>query len=135
MMKYLLFFAVISSTFNLIGQTTMQDVESMKPSEEYENISVQKIHGDSLTSSFVIWIKDTVKTHKHTKHSEHVYVLEGSGDFYLNDEMITIKKGDLIFIPANNWHSVKVTSDVPMKVLSVQSPGFYGEDRIFKDQN
>lgn len=133
MTKYIILLLLIFGSINLNGQTS-QNIESLEPNDDYENILVQKINGDSLTSSFLIWIKDTVKTHKHAKHSEHVYVLEGEGDFYLNDEEMSIKKGDVIFIPADNWHAVKVTSDAPMKVLSVQSPGFYGKDRIFLDE-
>ena len=101
--------------------------------EDYDNIKVEKIQGDSLASSFMIWVKDTVKTHKHERHSEHVYVLEGQGTFYLHNQKYEVGPGDVIFIPHNTWHAVKVVSKEPMKVISVQSPGFYGKDRIFKD--
>ena len=43
------------------------------------------------------------------------------------------EKGDIIFIPMNTVHSLKVTSSIPVKVLSVQSPRFDGKDRIFVD--
>lgn len=112
---------------------SIQFIDSIQPNETFDNIYVQKIDGDEMTTQFVIWVKDTVRTHKHEKHSETVYILEGEGNFYFNDSVVSVKKGDFIFIPKETWHSVKVTSKNPMKVISNQSPAFYGEDRIFKD--
>jgi mannose-6-phosphate isomerase-like protein (cupin superfamily) len=58
-------------------------------------------------------------------------VLEGIAKLYFNDTIKEIHSGDLIFLPKNNNHAVKVISKTPLKVLSVQSPGFYGLDRVF----
>lgn len=122
--------------FSWFGLCFGQDVISksqITPSIDYKNIHVEKIVGDSLATSFMIWVKDTVKTHKHEWHSETIYTLEGAGTIYFNDSIKKqLTKGSIIFIPKNTWHAVKVTSDQPLQVLSIQSPGFYGEDRIFK---
>jgi len=60
-----------------------------------------------------------------------VYVLEGTGMMQLGDPTLVITSGSYINIPKNTVHSVKVTSDTPMKVLSIQSPKFTGKDRHF----
>lgn len=130
-MKLLLLFTLVV-TCNLFYSQSIQSVEDIQPDKAYDNIFVHKIDGDDLTTQFIIWVKDTVKTHQHKHHSETVYVLEGEGEFYFEDSTISIKKGDFIFIPKETWHSVKVTSDKPMKVISNQSPAFYGDDRVFK---
>jgi mannose-6-phosphate isomerase-like protein (cupin superfamily) len=98
--------------------------------ETFDNIYSEKIAGDSLSTSFLIIIKKEVKLHKHLEHSEHVYVLEGEGDMQLGNEWFKIKKGDLIFIPKNTAHKVVTTSEIPLKVISIQSPQFDGTDRI-----
>jgi len=49
----------------------------------------------------------------------------------LGDKTIKVKKGDIIFIPKNTVHSLKVNSQTPMKVVSIQSPFFDGTDRVF----
>lgn len=98
-----------------------------------ENVFVRPMFSDSLVSSFVIVIKKEVKKHKHAAHSEHVYVLEGTGEMLLGDKTITVKKGDVIFIPKGTPHAVKVTSKKPMKVISLQAPQFDGKDRIMLD--
>jgi len=88
------------------------------------------LNGDSLSSAFCIVIKQEVKSHKHVKHSEQVVVLEGEGLMRLGNEEFTILSGNVIFIPCNTFHSVKSIGKVPLKVISVQSPGFDGSDRV-----
>lgn len=111
-----------------------QDILNMKPDSAVEGIKVLKIASDKNSSSYIIWIKDVVKAHKHEKHTENIYILEGEGEMKLNGRIVKIKPGDYFNIPENTVHSVKVTSSVPMKVLSVQSPEFSGDDRIFVEE-
>lgn len=108
-----------------------ENLGDINPEVEFENIHVEKISDDSLSSTFLIWVKSIVAPHYHAEHTEQVYVLEGTGIFTMNGSELTIEPGDLITIPKGAVHSVKVTSDTPMKVLSVQSPQFTGDDRIF----
>lgn len=110
-----------------------QSLDTIKAPFEYENVYSRSIAFDSLASSFVIFIKKEVKEHKHVFHSEHVYVLEGEGEMLLGERSFMVKKGDMVFIPKNTVHGLKVTSMVPVKVLSIQSPLFDGKDRIFTE--
>lgn len=105
--------------------------EIVPDSSNYQNIYVKKIDSDSLVSNFIIWIKDEVKAHKHVTHCETIIVLEGAAIMTLGDKKIEIKKGDYIFVPKDTPHSVKVTSEIPLKVISIQAPEFNGDDRIF----
>jgi mannose-6-phosphate isomerase-like protein (cupin superfamily) len=117
----------------LFSSAQYQSLDTVKAPATYDNIFIRPIASDSLSSSFVIFIKKEVKTHKHISHTEHVYILEGEGEMLLADKIFSVKKGDMIFIPMNTGHSIKVTSSVPLKVLSVQSPHFDGKDRIYID--
>lgn len=111
----------------------VRNAQKMKPAKEFDNIHVEKLHTDKNSSSFVIWVKERVRLHKHAVHSEHVYVLKGKGEMRLGKQVIEVKKGDVIFIPEGKPHAVRVTGGT-MKVLSVQSPEFKGKDRIFLDK-
>ena len=115
-----------------IGAQTNDMKDVVPDSNNYENIYVKKMSSDSLATSFAIWVKLKVKMHKHVKHTEHVTILQGKGKFTIGDTTITVKKGDFITIPMGTWHGVEVTSRRPMKVISIQSPEFKGEDRVFK---
>ena len=108
-----------------------QSLDTIKAPAVYENIYSRAIASDSLVSSFVIFIKKEVKKHKHVSHSEHVYVLEGEGEMLVGEKMFKIKKGDIIFVPKNTIHALKVTSSTPVKVLSIQAPLFDSKDRVF----
>lgn len=96
-----------------------------------KNVSIMntRLCGDSLSSTFLIEILDEVAAHHHKFHSENVLVLAGEAEMSLGDSVFTIKKGDVIFISRNTWHSVKVKGKEPLRVISVQSPYFDGSDR------
>ncbi|MCA1751078.1 MAG: cupin domain-containing protein [Cryomorphaceae bacterium] len=96
---------------------------------EEKNIHVEKLAGDSLTTSFMISVRDSVPTHYHVAHSEHVYVLEGRGTMWMNSDTMRISAGDYIFIPSETRHGVVTEGGDLLKVLSIQSPEFKGVDR------
>lgn len=110
------------------------NVEEMQPKEAFDNILVEKLSSDSLSSSFVIWVKESVSSHKHALHTESLYVIEGEGEMIIGDEARSISAGSYLVIPPATFHSVKVTSEKPLKVISVQAPEFLGRDRIFAGQ-
>ena len=129
-MKKLFFLLLIVLSLSAKAQN-FQSLDTIKAPAVYENIYSRAIASDSLVSSFVIFIKKEVKKHKHVSHSEHVYVLEGEGEMLVGEKMFKIKKGDIIFVPKNTIHALKVTSSTPVKVLSIQAPLFDGKDRVF----
>ena len=119
--------------FYFKSQEIITSVNEIYPDKEFENIHVKKISSDSSSSTFAIWIKQKVKLHKHVYHTENVLIDEGFGEFQINDSIYKVTAGDLIIIPKNTWHGVIVNSKSTMKVISVQSPEYFGKDRIFKD--
>jgi mannose-6-phosphate isomerase-like protein (cupin superfamily) len=109
------------------------NIESLSPEEEYENISVKKLYSDSKASYLIIWIKQGVRSHKHVTHTESIVVMEGTGEMTVDGKTFLIKAGDYFVIPENTFHALKVTSQKPMKVISVQAPEFFGEDRVYEE--
>ena len=120
-------------SFSVSAQKNVISPEKLNPAPS-RGIGIQQLFQDSVDcSSFLILIEKEVKKHKHLSHNEHVYVLEGRGKMFLGDESFSIRKGDLIFIPKNTFHSVKTTSKKPLKVISIQAPFFDGTDRVFAE--
>lgn len=130
------FSITILFSLTLLLTSSAQDVKlityakSLSPEKDYENIHMIKLYSDSLSSVFCIWIKKEVKLHKHLNHTEQVLVLEGTAQMLLNKSTFEINEGDLITIPKNTPHKVIVNDNIPLKVLSIQSPLFDGSDRI-----
>jgi mannose-6-phosphate isomerase-like protein (cupin superfamily) len=129
-------FFVLLGLFPSIFFAQTNTIKDVNPdSTNFENIHVKKLSSDSLSTTFAIWIKLKVKLHKHVDHTEHVYIVEGKGEMTVGSDTIDIKKGDLITIPKDTWHGVKVTSKRTLKVISIQSPQFLGVDRVFKSMD
>ena len=132
-MKVIIYLIILLTTCDSIAQEFVTNIQSIKPAKEYKNIHVQKISSDSLSSTFVIWVKQKVRLHKHLYHRENVIIQEGSGQFQLKDSIYNVSAGDIITIPKNTWHGVTNNSKDVMKVISIQSPKFLGDDRVFKN--
>lgn len=115
---------------SLCAQSSI-NLDTIQVREAYDNVFIKKLNSDKNTSTFLIFIKKEVKLHKHMTHSETIYVLDGTGEMLLGDKKMEVKKGDIIFVPENTPHSVKVTSTIPLKVISNQAPEFDGKDRVF----
>ncbi|MFL5764495.1 MAG: cupin domain-containing protein [Bacteroidia bacterium] len=129
MQKVLIFLMMLP----LFSKAQNMSPDTIKAPDTYDGIFSKRVASDSLSTSFVIFIKKEVKKHVHASHTENVVILEGEGEMLLGNRTFKVKKGDVIFIPVNTPHSLKVTSATPVKVLSIQSPGFDGKDRIFID--
>lgn len=127
----ILILILLTGLFTITNAQTVFSTDTIGAQAVNENVIVKKVDGDSLASVFVIIIAKEVKLHKHALHSESVTILEGEAEMQLGNKQIKIKKGDVIFIPKNIPHAVKVTSSIPLKLVSVQAPYFDGSDRIF----
>ena len=140
MKKIIPFLFCVTSLF--CKAQSSQSLDTIKAPDVYDNIYVRKLYSDSLVSSFVIFIKNEVKAHKHVSHSEHVYILDGEGEMTVGDastplstsKKFKVKKGDVVFIPKGTIHSLKVMSPTAVKVLSVQAPMFDGKDRMMVEE-
>ncbi|MCC5923021.1 MAG: cupin domain-containing protein [Crocinitomicaceae bacterium] len=118
--------------FPLCSQEVI-NLAKFSEADQKNGVTVKRLFGDTLSTSFFITVSDTVPTHKHDFHSEVVHVLSGEAIVYLNNKSQKVRAGDVIFIPKSTWHAVKVKEDKQLEVLSIQSPGFDGSDRIFKE--
>lgn len=118
--------------FVFTSSAIAQKVSNFMNSKDTSNLPIvaKMLTGDSLSNSFYLSIKDEVKLHKHTLHSEHIYVLQGKARMVLGSDTFEINKGDFIFIPRNTAHKVNVLSKQKLEVISIQSPFFDGKDRV-----
>ena len=130
---YLIIIFSLLIRFSIVSQSYVSNFNSIKADIDFNNIHVKKLSSNVNATTFAIWVKKSVKIHKHVNHVENIYVSEGSGSFQLEDSTFNISSGDLIIVPKNTWHGVNVNSNNPLKVLSIQSPEFFGNDRVFKN--
>ncbi|MBP6303975.1 MAG: cupin domain-containing protein [Bacteroidia bacterium] len=131
---FLIFFLMIAGCITVQAQSTepitRKNLEAIKPPASFDGVYTERLWGDTLVTSFLMFIKGKLAVHYHDEHSEHVYVLDGTAEMTMDGRKFTIKKGDFIFIPMGARHSVNVTSPQPLKIISIQAPWFDGRDRI-----
>ena len=123
-----LFFVLLSASAFAQKVDNLPSLKQQK--QPYDNIATQTLNSDSNVTTIVIWIKKEVKPHYHAYHSENVMVLEGEGQMLLGNQTVFVKAGDMIYIPKGTIHALRVTSKLPMKVLSIQTPQVDESDRV-----
>jgi len=62
-----------------------------------------------------------VPWHNH-EQVEIYYILEGTGEMCVGEEMQTVEGGQLIFIPSNVYHQLTNTSDAPLTMMYCYAP-------------
>ena len=130
MIKIRLFLIIASLLYFAQASAERLVLSDILPPEGLINIHVVKLASDSYSTDFVIFVKNRVPLHKHVEHSETIYVLEGKGLFQLGDQSMEINAGDYIRVPKGTPHSVKVLSSIPLKIISVQAPEYFGKDKV-----
>jgi len=89
-----------------------------------------KLDPNSKMTFGIVFVKpnQTNPMHVHPNCEEHLYVLSGSCEHSLGKEKVTLKKGDVIRIPAGVAHNARTFEKQPLKAVIVYSSG----DRQFK---
>ena len=79
--------------------------------------------------------KAKLSVQKHQKRAEHWVLISGSVIATKGENAFAMKKGDSIFIPKGEIHSLSNPNDVYAEIIEVQSGSYLGEDDIerFKD--
>jgi quercetin dioxygenase-like cupin family protein len=131
MIKSFLLVVYLTLSLGLQAQQVLQP--GSEKIETTEAVYNRMLYTDAQVSTFLIEIKNEVKEHYHQFHTEQVYVLSGKAEMKMGDSnrWRTIKEGDLIIIPANTPHAVRVKGKQALRVLSIQAPNFDGNDRIW----
>lgn len=73
------------------------------------------------------------QNHYHTTCEEIFYILEGEIDFYINDERVSARPGDMIQCAPGDTHYLTNTSNNDFKALFVKSPYILERDVVNVD--
>lgn len=63
--------------------------------------------------------------HTHHFHSEVFFVISGSMEWTVGDEVDTLEPGDLVYIPPGIVHLTRVLGDEPVRALMIYEPAGY----------
>ncbi len=65
----------------------------------------------------IVWLKDYAPHEVHDDEYERFFIVEGTCDIIVADEVHSLIPGDFFAIPLHKTHMVKVTSILPCKVI------------------
>lgn len=72
---------------------------------------------------------------RHTRRSEHWFVLSGEATVLRNDEQLPLVAGKTMDIPRGAWHRIHNTGAVPFVLIEIQFGDYFGEDDIERQQD
>jgi len=75
----------------------------------------------------------TTTPHYHPESEEIYFVLEGSGEMRIGDEVREVHAGDAIAIPPGAVHQIRNSGDVTLKILCCCAPGYEHSDTVLLD--
>ena len=70
-----------------------------------------------------------VAPHFHRLHSDSFYVLEGEVEFHVGDEVVHGTPGTYVLAPPDVVHWFRNTSDKPVRMLNLHTPGGFAQYR------
>lgn len=89
-----------------------------------------KVAGEETGGAYCL-MEDNLKTtfalglHRHDKHAETFYVLEGEIDFYVGETWHRCKAGSTLHVPPGVPHACKVAHATPARMLMIMQPAAF----------
>lgn len=111
-------------------QKGWKEIVKEKPIGKDENIKVTPLFKNDEASHFIIQIRDREKPHIHETHDLTVIVKSGRGILHLGKEKLTMKSGDVAFIPKGVFHYFVNTDNEPSVAYAIFTPFYDGKDMI-----
>jgi mannose-6-phosphate isomerase-like protein (cupin superfamily) len=93
------------------------DRPDMVSPEEYEEIFIKFISQTPKAICAIVWIRHETPAETHSIEHEKFLIVEGTCDIIVNAKVHSLVPGDYMSIPLFADHIVKVTSDIPCKVI------------------
>lgn len=92
-------------------------VESLEPVTVVEGLPVHPLRIDDKVQIFVVWADEKVDNETHETESESFLILEGTCTCNVGGIDYDLKAGDFLGIPTYTNHTLKVTSNQPVKFI------------------
>ena len=81
---------------------------------------------ESISICILELARDTlIPIHTHDPNVDSIYILEGSGDAYINGKWQKVSRGDYIFVNANEEHGIRSSKEGTLKLFVVHSPPLF----------
>ncbi|MGI9380294.1 MAG: cupin domain-containing protein [Methyloligellaceae bacterium] len=103
-----------------------QDMEAT-PDIKNPDVMMMQFGGELIKVGIVTYMAgEGPPPHYHPNDEQFIYVLEGRAAHILDEDIFTIGPGDLVHIPRNTVHGIKIL-DAPFRFFTCKSPSGSGK--------
>lgn len=108
-------------------KVNLEDLE-MKPHPKFKGVDigfvVTKEKHPELSITILRITKDTeIPLHTHEREVDSIFILEGEGEIYLNENWQKVKKGDVVVVGAGEVHGLRANETI--KCYIVHAPALW----------
>src|SRR6478736_1334079 len=68
-----------------------------------------------------------MRVHKHLNNDELIFIHKGEGTLTLNEQLVEVKTGDVVFVPRDTWHGLDNTGNENLLMVFQYSPAGFEE--------
>ena len=103
-----------------------QDMQAT-PDVANPNVMMMQFEGELIKVGIVTYkTGETPPPHSHPNDEQWIYMLEGRVALLLDEEVFTIGPGDLVHIPRNTVHGIRIIES-PCRFFTCKSPAGSGQ--------
>ncbi len=85
--------------------------------DDFKDIHAKIIGYTPQIISAIVWLKNMVPAEAHDDEFEKFLIVEGTCDITIENKVHQLKPGDYLQIPLHASHNVKITSEIPCKII------------------
>jgi mannose-6-phosphate isomerase-like protein (cupin superfamily) len=108
---------VLNKNSKISDYLPLLDNKEMAAPEDFTDMFVKIISSQIFVTTAIVWVKDKVPYETHDYEFEKFLILEGSCDIILQEDVVSLGRGDYFAIPLHTGHLIKVTSKTPCKLI------------------
>ena len=68
-----------------------------------------------------------MRVHKHLHNDELIFIHKGEGTLTLDEQLVEVKTGDVVFVPRDTWHGLDNTGNENLLMVFQYSPAGFEE--------
>jgi len=68
-----------------------------------------------------------MRIHKHLNNDELIFIHKGNGTLTLDEQLVEVKTGDVVFVPRDTWHGLDNTGNENLLMVFQYSPAGFEE--------
>lgn len=103
---------------------------NMQPHPKFEGVKIGYVSTRERHPELSIIILEVdpgiqIPIHTHEREIDSIFVLQGEGEMFLNNEWFQVKKGDIIVVGTNELHGLKSKGNIPLKTYVIHAPALW----------